>query len=110
MPVYCYQAAGKIIEKVFPVGQAPRSIRVGRRTARRDFGAERKSFPASKGWPLTCFASGVNANQAQELRDFLAVRGVPTEVTPDGDPVYRDARHRRKALKARGLFDKKAYI
>jgi len=110
MPTYCYESCGHIIERVFPVGRAPRAIRIGRRMARRSFQAERKGFPASKGWPLTCFASGVNANQAEELHGFLAMKGVPTEVTKDGDPVYRDARHRRRALKARGLFDRSSYV
>lgn len=110
MPVYCYRVGKKIIEKTFPIGLAPECIVVGKRIAKRDFQAERKSFPPAKGWPMTCFASGVNANQAQELRDFLEKKGVPTEVTPDGDPIYKNATHRKKALKARGLFDKNAYI
>ena len=110
MPVYCYRVGERVIEKAFPVGKAPRHIWVGLRLAHRDFTAEHKGVPAACGWPMTCFASGVNANQAQELRDFLAKSGVPTEVTPDGDPIYRDAKHRRKALKARGLFDKNAFV
>ena len=75
-----------------------------------DLFAEQTGTPAKKGWPMTCFASGVNAAQAGELRDHLAKSGVPTEVTPDGDPVYRDANHRRKALKARGLHDKNSFL
>lgn len=111
MPVYCFMTEeGVILDQVFPIGKAPRQIRVNGKVARRNYGAERKGIPASKGWPLTCVASGVNANQAGELRSFLASKGVPTEVTRDGDPVYRDAVHRKKALKARGLFDKKAYL
>ncbi len=76
---------------------------------KRDFAAENAGVPAKKGWPMTCVASGVNAAQAGELRDLLEKKGVPTEVTPDGDPVYRDANHRRKALKARGLVDKQSF-
>ena len=99
-----------IVEKVFPAGKAPRSIRVGRLLARRSFIAEQKSVPSTKGWPLVCYASGVNANQAGELRNHFERAGVPTEVTKDGDPVYRNAQHRRKALKCRKLVDKLAFF
>jgi hypothetical protein len=59
---------------------------------------------------MVCCASGVHASQAGELRDYLSSRGVPTEVTAEGDPVYVSAKHRKKALKARGLFDKSAFV
>ena len=98
MPIYCYETKrGAIVERVFPVGKAPRAIRVGRSEATRSFASERKGFPPKSGWPMTCYASGVNASQAGELRDLLASKGVPTEVTKDGDPVYRDSTHRKKA-------------
>lgn len=113
MPTYCYQSdkTGQIIEMVFPVGQAPKEIKVPcGGSARRSYAAENKGIPTSKGWPLECVASGVNANQSGELRSFLQSRGVPTDVSRDGNPIYRDAVHRKKALKARGLFDKSAYV
>ena len=111
MPTYCYETAdGVLVEKFFPIGKAPRFVRVGKKLARRSFAAERKGVPSPRCWPMECFASGVNASQAGELRAYLANHGVPTEVTPDGDPVYRSAAHRRKALKVRGLFDKSAFI
>lgn len=56
-----------------------------------------------------CCASGVHASQAQELREHLADRGCPTEVTTDGDPIYTSAAHRKKALKCRGMFDKASF-
>ncbi len=60
-------------------------------------------------WPLECIGSGVNAEQAPELRKHLKDKGIPTEVTPDGNPVYTSAAHRRKALRARGLVDKNSF-
>lgn len=112
MPTYCYQhpRTGDVQERVFPAGKAPSAIVHRRRRYRRCYHAERASVPATKGWPMTCVASGVNAAQAGQLRDYLARSGVPTEVTRDGDPIYRDAAHRRKALKARGLFDRSSFI
>jgi hypothetical protein len=81
------------------------------RVAKRDFVTDFSSIsrPAMAGWPMTCFASGVHASQAGELREFFAKRGCPTEVTKDGDPVYRSASHRKQALKLRGMHDRKAF-
>jgi len=111
MPVYCFQdRQGFIHEKVFPIGKAPREINLGARgSARRCFSAESKGVPPKKGWPMECIASGVNAEQGKELADHLKKNGVPTEVTPDGNPVYRDKKHRDKALKVRGMHDRSSY-
>lgn len=113
MPTYCYKKPdGGIIEEVFPRGEAPEGIltdngRLARRCYQAEHAGRRRS--AGSGWPLTCVASGVNAEQAGELYKFLKDAGVPTEVTRDGDPVYRDPHHRKRALRARGMFDKSAY-
>ena len=110
MPIYCYETAdGEVIERVFDVGKAPYTITVAGVKAKRSIRLEGVSVPSKTGWPLTCYASGVNAEDAGELRDHLAEKGVPTEVTPDGDPVYTSHEHRKKALKARGLVDKAGY-
>lgn len=76
--------------------------------ARRVWGA--RPATGTRGWPIECVASGVNAAQAQELRDEFKRVGVPTEVTADGNPIYTDAAHRRRALKARGLVDRSSYL
>lgn len=112
MPVYCYQneRSGMIIEEVFPMGKAPKEIVVNDRRYVRSFAAENKGVPSASGWPLECVASGVNAKDSGKLKSFLNSRGVPTEVSRDGNPIYTDAGHRRKALKARGLFDKSSYV
>lgn len=112
MPVYCYQSdkTGQIIEQFFPVGQAPKEIKLNGVTARRSFAAENKGIPAPSGWPLECVASGVHADQAGELRSHFRKAGVPTDVSRDGNPIYRDPSHRRKALKARGLVDRSSFV
>lgn len=117
MPIYCYRTADNVsCERFFRLGKAPKWVRIGGKVARRSLVDETKVVSVvggesvrGRGWPMTCVASGVNANQAGELREFLAKKGVPTEVTPDGDPVYRNAAHRKKALKARGLHDKSSF-
>jgi len=111
MPVYCFQdKEGFIHERFFKMADVPKSIDLGARgIAKRCWGAEDKSVPSEKGWPIECVASGGNAKQRNELVDYFKKKGVPTDVTKDGNPVYRDKRHRDKALKARGYFDKNAY-
>ncbi len=112
MPTYCYRTKdGEIVERVLPMSKTPPAkVTVGGRVARRDYRAERVAVPPTAGWPLTCYASGVHPEQAGELRQYLADRGVPTEVTDGGDPVYTSAVHRRKALKVRGMFDRNSFI
>jgi len=107
MPVYCYSNRdGKVIEKLYPVGKAPDVLKGG---YERDYGAEGATVPPTKGWPLECIGSGVNATQRKELSDHLKRSGVPTEISRDGNPIYRDKNHRRRALKARGLTDKNSF-
>ena len=123
MPIYCYTTnEGETIERQFSFQKTvPEQIRVMGKTARRDRQAEGaprcfvkgSRTPVKQGlgkWPMEpCVASGVNASQAQELRDYLANRGCPTEVSKDGDPIYISAAHRRKALKLRGMHDNSSY-
>jgi len=113
MSTYCYSNDdGVVLERDFPMGQAPATVTLEDGTeARRDFMAENAPRHAGGScWPMEpCISSGVNACQAQELRDFLGQRGCPTEVTPDGDPIYRDANHRKRALKLRNFCDNAGY-
>jgi len=99
---------GEFHEKKFPCGKAPDTITLDDgRTACLTFG--KPYIAETEGWPLTCVASGVHPEQRQELSDYLTKKGVPTEVTKDGDPVYKSASHRRKALKARGMHDRNSF-
>ena len=110
MPRYCYTTIGGLtFERVFPVGKAPPQIKTLVGWAKRDLTAENVSVPVRKGWPIECVASGVNAADAKKLEKYLADKGVPTQVTADGDPIYRDPQHRKKALKARGFHDRASF-
>ena len=115
MPTYCYETTGgEIIERQFSImAQIPPEITLkGGRKARRSFRAEHAgpSDVTAANWPMECYASGVHPEQAGDLRAEFRRCGVPTEVTRDGNPLYRSAAHRRKALKARGMFDRSAFI
>ncbi len=107
---YCFRNGDDVVTEVFPLGKAPEFIERNGRRYSRSWRDERVGVPPTTGWPIECVASGVHPSQAQELRDFLEKKGVPTEVTPDGNPVYRDAQHRKRALKARGLHDNASYL
>ena len=73
----------------------------------RDFRAEQVSVPPTKGWPMKpCLASGVNANQAGELRDLFRKHGETVRVTRDGDPIYENTNQRKRCLKMRGIADR----
>ena len=110
MPIYCYgnDEVGTV-ERYYDSGCAPRFIRIGKMRLWRNYGAESVGVPATAGWPIECFASGVQPDQSGELREVFRKQGVPTEVTADGNPIYRDAQHRKRALAARGLHDKSSY-
>ena len=110
MPAYCYRRGNVVITRVFPIAERPPFVMVGGKKFVRSFGDERPGVPSTAGWPLECVASGVNPDQAGELRQFFKDRGCPTEVTADGNPVYRSASHRRKALKLRGFRDRASYL
>jgi hypothetical protein len=111
--MYCFKTDdGEIVEQFFSMSDVPTQVfTTDGRKAVRDFQAENSPRGARGNcWPMEpCFASGVNAAQAPELRKFLADRGCATEVTSEGDPIYRSAGHRKKALKLRGMYDKASY-
>ena len=110
MPVYCYRSKrGEKLSRVFGMGKAPKHIIEDGVRYDRDFRSEQVGIPATMGWPMEDYASGVAPQQAQELRDYLDKRGVPTDVSEDGNPIYRDARHRRRVLKARGIHDRNSF-
>jgi hypothetical protein len=111
MPTYCYiNEDGEREQLTFPIGAQPAKVKINGKVARRDYQAEAVGVPPAAGWPIECIASGVHADDAGKLKKYLADRGVKTEITPNGNPVYRNASHRRKAFKARGLMDKAAFV
>jgi len=108
--IYCYETkTGKVVERVFALGKAPKSVKVDGKVAKRSFTAEHASVPATAGWPMECYASGVHADQAGDLRKEFNRVGVKCEVSSEGNPIYTSAKHRKQCLKSRGFIDKAAY-
>jgi hypothetical protein len=126
---YCYKTkSGERFERIYQPGKAPDEVNIGKNgysvRAYRDRQAEvfglvtsvrsgenttrlrRRNNP----WPMDpCVGSGVGPHGAQDLRDHFATHDVPTEVSKDGEPIYTSAKHRKKALKCRGMYDRTAY-
>ena len=111
MLTYCYTTEdGRTEDHSFPVGTAPVAVNFkDGSVAKRDYAAEHRPLRAGGGWPMTCYASGVNPNQAQELRDFYKKHGFRCDVNSSGDPVYESSSHRKAALKLRNLHDKNSF-
>ncbi len=131
---YCYKTlTGEVFERLYLPGEAPDEIDLVHRnelggferiTAYRDRQAEvvgmvtsvrgsenpthhrRRSNP----WPMEpCVGSGVGPHGAENLRNHFAKHDVPTEVTKDGEPIYTSAKHRKKALKCRGMHSRNEF-
>ena len=55
----------------------------------RDFQADFGKRKPCGNWPMESYAAGVNPKQIPEMRKFDKKHGVPTDYSPDGDPVFR---------------------
>lgn len=110
---YCYSIEGDPpVEREFPRGEAPDTITLeDGRIAARDYRAElAPTHSTGAGWPMApCYASGVQPEQRYVLQNYLANKGVPTEVNRNGDPIYTSPSHQKAALKARGMHNKASY-
>lgn len=114
MPIYCYETKDgtEHEDHYYHIGKAPRKIKL----ASGKF-ATRAVRPCSvvpsgeKEWSkgLVSSAAGVLPSQIGEAERYAAVNGVPTKYTPDGDPVFTSASHRKKFLKLNGMIDKDSY-
>ena len=92
------------------MGDAPRTIQSCEGVElERDFGAEHNPRRAGGGWPIECLASGVNAAQAGELREFFSKHGESVNVSSDGNPIYTSPGQRKRALKLRHLHDRNSF-
>ena len=111
MVTYCYtNGLGITEDHYFLMGTAPEVVEFSDGSvAGRDLSAEHRPRKAGGGWPMTCYASGVNPNQAQELRDFYKKHRFRCDVKDSGDPVYESSSHRKAALKLRNLHDKHSF-
>jgi len=111
MPTYCYRGEdGEVMERVYPMGKAPKSFVKFAVKYVRDYHAESVAVPQPSCWPMEpCYSSGVHPEQAQELRDHFKKHGLNVQVNSNGDPIYESAAQRKRALACRGLHDRASY-
>lgn len=58
--------------------------------------------------PLKSVALAVLPSQVKEATEDARKRGVPTDFTKDGRPIFNDRDHRSRYMKEYGYFDKDA--
>jgi len=59
-------------------------------------------------WPMESDACGVHPDQARDYAKHLREQGVPTEVLPNGNPIFTSREHRKRACAATGMYDRNA--
>ncbi len=101
--VYCYTTKdGVTIRRNFPMGKAPKQVRVEGRRARRDFRAEGRSISTvPSNYPRESDSMGVAPSQVKEAYEASVEAGCPTQFTSEGSAIITSAQH-DKAL-ARSL-------
>ena len=110
MPIYCYSHQGKVIERFFKMGEAPKAIMDYGTKYERDIHAEhQRPQPVGDLWPLLSDAAGIHPEQIPAMSAEARKRGVPTDYTADGQVIFRDPHHRRDYLKAFGMHDRASY-
>lgn len=82
------------------------------RVMERDHVSEGIGFRNTPGnWPMESDAAGVHPDQAKELSDYAASKGVPTEVNAEtGNPIFHSREHRKKFCQATNMYDRNAGI
>jgi ssDNA-binding Zn-finger/Zn-ribbon topoisomerase 1 len=59
-------------------------------------------------YPFASYAMGVSPSEVPDMVAIDKQLGVPTEYNGDGDPVMRDAKHRKAYVEAHGCHDRNA--
>lgn len=108
MPVYCYTTEdGKTVEEVFPMGKAPKKIRLpSGEVAFKDIAAKWQGRRDCDPWPRCPESLGTHPRLARAFERQAAELGVPTKFRADGIPVFNSKKHQDAYMKAKG-FDYK---
>lgn len=113
MPIYIYKCpacgATKEIAKPMSESDSPELCDEDGFVMNRDLHAEQCGTKDTPGnWPQHSDAAGVAESQIVEASREMARAGCPTEFDSQGRAVFRDRAHRKKALRAIGMFDRNA--
>jgi len=108
MPSYVYtnMKTGRSIEKVYPIGRAPRRVVCDGMAYVRDLAAEHASFRDTPGaWPMRSLAMRCHPSQRQKMMDLYSRSGVNTYIDDRGFPIIQSRKHRNELMRVHGLFD-----
>lgn len=111
MPIYSFKCScGQKKEVVRPMSESnlPVLCDIDGFEMMRDFKADFGKQHYGNIWPMASYAAGVHHKQIPEMRKFDKEHEVPTDYTPDGDPLFRGPKHRTKYCEAHALFDRNA--
>ena len=59
-------------------------------------------------WPMVSEAAGCHPSQIRESQEYLAKKGIHTDYTKDGNPIFKSEKHKAQVCRAFGLYDKNA--
>ena len=110
MPTYCFESKnGSHAHRMYSVSKCPRRITVDGRVFRKNIicpHADRRAGTGQAKWPIYSESAAVHPSQIAEAIEFNKQRGCPTDFDQHGRPVWRDAGHKRKFLRANKFFEK----
>ena len=111
MPTYCYSNEdGDSEQKFYQMGEAPDSITINGKVAKRDFGIEQGGrHRGGEGYPFINRALSCHPSQREEYMKECRKRGVPTHYDKTGGCKIEDAGHYKKLRKAFGYRDMSSY-
>ena len=111
--IYCYKTAdGILVEREFPIGQAPTFVRDNRgKRAHRCYQAEHTRQDADKGqglpqWPMKSEGMGINPDQIPDAMQQAGARTHRHQYDPrTGAMVFEDRAHRKACMQDLGFHD-----
>lgn len=62
-----------------------------------------------KGYPIRSMSMAVHTTQIKEAMEHDRKLGVPTNYSRNGEPIWTDAAHRKRFMKAHKLIDRNSY-
>jgi hypothetical protein len=116
MPAYSYRDKdGNLVEVVMTYAEKCRREKDGRlmndgMELTRDVAADHAMSPStSAGWPMYSDAAAVHPDIVPQVKSDLYSKGVSVDFDRNGRPKFDNAAHRRAALRAMGMHDRRGY-
>jgi hypothetical protein len=106
--LYEHPTTGELFDRIFPCGQAPRSIALEDGTVcERNLGAEiaGRGHDTPSCWPAKSRALAVHPTQRNQYMEFASKHGVPTHFDEMGRPVFESREHRKRYATLVGASD-----